>query len=106
MNKYSPVNGKACYALNMWEKALSAQTEPLVPLTITDKCDMQHIYKSKRIRPQVYLSSFCNSNYVTITLQISRKESSTLSPIKKIWTILLNQPGSNRWLNWDRTSIY
>jgi len=47
LNKYSPINGKACYALDMWEKALSAQAELLVPLTLTDKCNMQYIYESK-----------------------------------------------------------
>ncbi|XP_011637260.1 uncharacterized protein LOC105427291, partial [Pogonomyrmex barbatus] len=46
LDKYSPVNGKACYALDMWEKALSAQPEPLVPLTLTDKCNMQYIYEN------------------------------------------------------------
>lgn len=34
----------------MWEKALLAQAEPLVPLTLTDKCNMQHIYESKQTR--------------------------------------------------------
>lgn len=48
LDKYSPINGKACYALNMWEKALSIQAEPLVPLTLSNKCNMEHIYKSKR----------------------------------------------------------
>ncbi|XP_025265469.1 uncharacterized protein LOC105255342 [Camponotus floridanus] len=46
LDKYSPVNGKACYALNMWEKALSAQAEPLVPLTLSNKCNMRHIYEN------------------------------------------------------------
>jgi len=47
LNKYSPINNKACYALNIWEQALSAQDEPLVPLSFTDKCNMQYIYESK-----------------------------------------------------------
>ncbi|KYN17477.1 hypothetical protein ALC57_10269 [Trachymyrmex cornetzi] len=46
LDKYSPINNKACYALDMWEKALSAQNEPLVPLSLTDKCSMQYIYKN------------------------------------------------------------
>ncbi|XP_011870349.1 PREDICTED: uncharacterized protein LOC105563391 isoform X2 [Vollenhovia emeryi] len=46
LDKYSPINSEACYALNMWEKALSAQAEPLVPLSLTDKCDMQYIYEN------------------------------------------------------------
>ncbi|KYQ55896.1 hypothetical protein ALC60_05178 [Trachymyrmex zeteki] len=46
LDKYSPINNKACYALNMWEKALSVQDEPLVPLSLTDKCNMQYIYKN------------------------------------------------------------
>lgn len=46
LDKYSPANGKACYALNMWEKALTARGEPLVPLTLTDKCNMQHIHEN------------------------------------------------------------
>ncbi|XP_036141300.1 uncharacterized protein LOC114253727 [Monomorium pharaonis] len=45
-DKYSPINTKACYALNLWEEALSAQPEPIVPLTLTDKCNMQYIYES------------------------------------------------------------
>jgi len=49
LNKYSLVNGKACYALDMWEKALSAQPEPLVPLTLTEKCNMRYIYESKEL---------------------------------------------------------
>ncbi|KAL0128074.1 hypothetical protein PUN28_003363 [Cardiocondyla obscurior] len=44
LDKYSPINGKACYALSIWEKALLTQPEPLVPLTLTDKCNMQYIY--------------------------------------------------------------
>ncbi|XP_072749836.1 uncharacterized protein Taf1c-like [Anoplolepis gracilipes] len=46
LDKYSPINGKACYALNMWEKALSAQAEPLVPLALSNKCSMEHIYEN------------------------------------------------------------
>ncbi|XP_025989120.2 uncharacterized protein LOC105193210 isoform X2 [Solenopsis invicta] len=46
LDRYSPVNTKACYALDMWEKALSAQKEPIVPLTLTDKCNMQYIYEN------------------------------------------------------------
>ncbi|KAL6439055.1 hypothetical protein ACFW04_003804 [Cataglyphis niger] len=46
LDKYSPINGKSCYALNMWEKALSAQAEPLVPLTFSKKCNMEHIYEN------------------------------------------------------------
>ncbi|EGI58091.1 PREDICTED: uncharacterized protein LOC105153231 isoform X1 [Acromyrmex echinatior] len=46
LDKYSPINNKACYALDMWEKALSVQDESLVPLSLTDKCSMQYIYKN------------------------------------------------------------
>ncbi|XP_014479714.1 PREDICTED: uncharacterized protein LOC106747002 [Dinoponera quadriceps] len=46
LDKYSPVNNKACYALSMWEKALLAQPEPLAPLTLTNKHNMEHIFKS------------------------------------------------------------
>lgn len=46
LDKYSPINSKACYALDMWEKALSAQAEQLVPLSFTDKCNMQYIYEN------------------------------------------------------------
>ncbi|KAM0736332.1 hypothetical protein ACS0PU_010293 [Formica fusca] len=46
LDKYSPINGKSCYALNMWDKALSAQAEPLVPLTFSKKCNMGHIYEN------------------------------------------------------------
>lgn len=60
LDKYSPINGKACYALNMWEKALSAQTEPLVPLTLTDKCNMQYIYESKEKVSQFLFKYFSN----------------------------------------------
>ena len=47
LDKYSPINNKACYALDMWEKALLTQDESLIPLSLTDKCNMQYIYKSK-----------------------------------------------------------
>lgn len=67
LDKYSPINGKACYALNMWEKALSAQAEPLVPLTLSNKCNMTHIYKSKKIYLYIKIYSLiivqCNINY-------------------------------------------
>ncbi|XP_077261778.1 TATA box-binding protein-associated factor RNA polymerase I subunit C-like [Temnothorax americanus] len=56
LDKYSPINSKACYALNMWEKALSAQVEPIVPLTLTDKCNMQYIFENftnKRLSPRL-----------------------------------------------------
>ncbi|RLU25293.1 hypothetical protein DMN91_003386 [Ooceraea biroi] len=46
LDRYSPVNGGACYALSTWEKALSAQAEPLVPLTLTAKYNMQHVYEN------------------------------------------------------------
>ncbi|KYN08064.1 PREDICTED: uncharacterized protein LOC108776494 [Cyphomyrmex costatus] len=46
LDKYSPINNKACYVLDVWEKALSAQAEPLVPLSFTDKCSMQYIYEN------------------------------------------------------------
>ncbi|XP_029659599.1 uncharacterized protein LOC115233366 [Formica exsecta] len=46
LDKYSPINSKSCYALNMWVKALSAQAEPLVPLTFSNKCNMGHIYEN------------------------------------------------------------
>lgn len=61
LDKYSPVNTKACYALDMWEKAVSAQSEPLVPLAFTHKCNMQHIYKSEEI--------YLNFKYILIILK-------------------------------------
>ncbi|KAM0736154.1 hypothetical protein ACS0PU_010115 [Formica fusca] len=53
LDKYSPINGKSCYALNIWEKALSAQAEPLVPLIFSNKCNMGHIYEIWEIREEV-----------------------------------------------------
>ncbi|XP_020279427.1 uncharacterized protein LOC109852575 [Pseudomyrmex gracilis] len=46
LDKYSPVNNKSCYALDVWAKTLSSQSEPLVPLALTKKCNMQHIYEN------------------------------------------------------------
>ncbi|XP_018366150.1 PREDICTED: uncharacterized protein LOC108763216 isoform X2 [Trachymyrmex cornetzi] len=50
LDKYSPINNKACYALDMWEKALSAQNEPLVPLSLTDKCNFKNHKLSHRLQ--------------------------------------------------------
>ncbi|KOC68409.1 hypothetical protein WH47_03567 [Habropoda laboriosa] len=46
LDKYSSVNGKSCCLLNAWENAICAQTDTVVPLTMSDKSDMQHVFES------------------------------------------------------------
>ncbi|XP_076245686.1 TATA box-binding protein-associated factor RNA polymerase I subunit C-like isoform X2 [Calliopsis andreniformis] len=46
LDKYSPINCKSYCILKAWENAVSLQTDTIVPLTITDKSNMQHVYES------------------------------------------------------------
>lgn len=53
LNKYSSINCSSFCILDKWEKALSAQPETIVPLTISAKTDMHHIFenfKNKKMR--------------------------------------------------------
>ncbi|XP_043265581.1 uncharacterized protein LOC122405127 [Colletes gigas] len=46
LDKYSPINSKSCYLLDAWENAISLQTDTIVPLTISNKSNMQHVYEN------------------------------------------------------------
>ncbi|CAK9830885.1 hypothetical protein ANTRET_LOCUS7976 [Anthophora retusa] len=46
LDKYSSINGKSSCLLNAWEKAISVQTDTIVPLTMSDKSDMRHLFES------------------------------------------------------------
>ncbi|XP_076279135.1 TATA box-binding protein-associated factor RNA polymerase I subunit C-like [Lasioglossum baleicum] len=53
MDKYSAVNCRSYCILNAWELAVSSQAETIVPLTISETSNMQHIYKcftNKKLR--------------------------------------------------------
>ncbi|XP_025162233.1 uncharacterized protein LOC105191284 isoform X2 [Harpegnathos saltator] len=78
LDKYSPVNNKACYALSIWEKALQAQGEPLVPLTLTDKCNMQYIYE----------------NFTNRKLRLKTSEEIVDDPFEPTWKKSLSMLGS------------
>lgn len=47
LDKYSFINGKSCCLLNAWENAVSAQIDTIVPLTISNKLNVEHFFKSK-----------------------------------------------------------
>ncbi|XP_032690127.1 uncharacterized protein LOC116853254 [Odontomachus brunneus] len=78
LDKYSQVNSKACYALSVWEKTLAAQAEPLVPLTLTNKHNMQHIYK----------------NFTNRKLRLKTTEEIMDDPFEPTWKQSLSMLGS------------
>ncbi|XP_012147864.1 TATA box-binding protein-associated factor RNA polymerase I subunit C-like [Megachile rotundata] len=45
LNSYSCVNSKSYCILNSWEKAISVQPDTIVPLTMSEKSNMQHIFE-------------------------------------------------------------
>ncbi|KZC10848.1 PREDICTED: uncharacterized protein LOC107189068 [Dufourea novaeangliae] len=45
LDKYSPINCKSYCILNNWENAVSSQAETIVPLTVSEKSNMQHVYE-------------------------------------------------------------
>lgn len=47
LDKYSFINGKSCCLLNAWENAVSVQIDTIVPLTISNKLNVEHFFKSK-----------------------------------------------------------
>ena len=55
LNKYSPINCKLYCILNAWGNAVTSQTDTVVPLAVSDKSSMQHVYESftnKKLRLQ------------------------------------------------------
>lgn len=47
LDKYSFINGKSCCLLKAWENAVSVQIDTIVPLTISNKLNVEHFFKSK-----------------------------------------------------------
>ncbi|KAG6797130.1 hypothetical protein HZU73_07516 [Apis mellifera caucasica] len=46
LDKYSFINGKSCCLLNAWENAVSVQIDTIVPLTISNKLNVENFFKS------------------------------------------------------------
>lgn len=87
----------------MWEKALAAQAEPLVPLTLTNKCNMQHVYKSKQTCLNFKYAHFrvmCEDNQDNLTdftnrkLRLKTTEEVMDDPFEPTWKQSLSMLGS------------
>lgn len=47
LDKNFEIKERTVSALNAWEHALMTQDDPIAPLTMSSKCNMKHVYKSK-----------------------------------------------------------
>ncbi|XP_033325282.1 TATA box-binding protein-associated factor RNA polymerase I subunit C-like [Megalopta genalis] len=68
IDKYSATNRRSYCILDAWEKAASSQAGTIVPLTISEKLDMQYIYdcftnKKLRLKCSDYESNNFNSSW-------------------------------------------
>ncbi|XP_029040385.1 uncharacterized protein LOC114874863 [Osmia bicornis bicornis] len=71
LNTYSLVNCKSYYLLNDWENAVSTQPDTIVPLTISDKSNMEHIigcFTDKNLQLK-------NTNYNSDNVEVGWKQS-------------------------------
>ncbi|XP_017763570.1 PREDICTED: uncharacterized protein LOC108553256 [Eufriesea mexicana] len=62
LDKYSPINCRSYCILNAWEKAISIQTDTVVPLTISSKLNMQHPFKNFTNKKLRLKYNECNSD--------------------------------------------
>lgn len=54
MGKYSTENCQAVRALEAWENAILKQKDTVIPLVFSEKSNMNHIFKSKKLKRKIH----------------------------------------------------
>ncbi|KAI4504053.1 hypothetical protein M0802_000524 [Mischocyttarus mexicanus] len=111
LDKNSETKVRAISALNAWEHALTTQDNPIVPITMSSKCDMKHVYKSfknKHLQLDQYeeLDDTFDQNWRKSIEELSSYEDILASELLAVWgiseqvSISLSATPHQKVLNW------